>query len=110
MSEPDDNWPCKSDDTPELESRVNLFSGQTVNKSADIPRASGKGNNDFTFPCGPLVAEDDDDEVLVAKYGLGRGGWCSGRVGLTHGRGVWKGIWLGWEAFWRRVRLKVGVG
>lgn len=37
MSEPDDNWPCKSDDTPELESRVNLFSGQTVNKSVDIP-------------------------------------------------------------------------
>ncbi|CAL5389827.1 unnamed protein product [Camellia sinensis] len=105
MSEPDDNWPCKSDDTPELESRVNLFSGQTVNKSADITRASGKGNNDFTFPYGPLVAEDDDDEVLVAKYGLGRGGWCLGRVGLTHGRGVWKGIWLGWEAFWRRVRF-----
>ncbi|CAL5388601.1 unnamed protein product [Camellia sinensis] len=104
FNKPDDNWPCKSDDTPELESRVNLFSGQTVNKSADIPRALGKGNNDFTFPCGPLVAEDDDDEVLVAKYGLGRGGWCSGRVGLTHGRGVWKGIWLGWEAFWRRVR------
>ncbi|CAL5413237.1 unnamed protein product [Camellia sinensis] len=100
----------KSDDTPELESRVNFFSGQTVNKSADIPRASGKGNNDFTFPCGPLVAEDDDDEVLVAKYGLGREGWCSGRVGLTHGRGIWKGIWLDWEAFWRRVRLKVGVG
>ncbi|CAL5415621.1 unnamed protein product [Camellia sinensis] len=104
FNKPDDNWPCKFDDTPELESRVNLFFGQTVNKSADIPRASGKGNNDFTFPCGPLVAEDDDDEVLVAKYGLGRGGWCSGRVGLTHGRGVWKGIWLGWEAFWRRVR------
>ncbi|CAL5388603.1 unnamed protein product [Camellia sinensis] len=104
MSEPNDNWPCKSDDTPELESRVNLFSGQTVNKSADIPRASGKGNNDFTFPCGPLVAEDDDDEVLVAKYGLGRGGWCFGSMGLTHGRGVWNGIWLGWEAFWRWVR------
>ncbi|CAL5377613.1 unnamed protein product [Camellia sinensis] len=75
------NKPSKSDDTPELESRVNLFSGQTVNKSADIPQASGKGNNDFTFSSGPLVAEDDDDdddddddEVVVAKYGLGRGG------------------------------------
>ncbi|KAL7177699.1 hypothetical protein ACSBR2_030962 [Camellia fascicularis] len=69
MSEPDDNWPCKSDDTPELESKVNLFSGQTVNKAADIPRASGKGNDDFTFPCGPLVAEedDDDDEVIESK-------------------------------------------
>ncbi|CAL5379351.1 unnamed protein product [Camellia sinensis] len=65
MSEPDDNWPCKSDDTPELESRVNLFSGQTVNKATDIPRASGKGNNDSTFPCGPLVAEDDDDDEVI---------------------------------------------
>ncbi|CAL5377615.1 unnamed protein product [Camellia sinensis] len=74
FNKPDDNWPCKSDDTPELESRVNLFSGQTVNKSADIPRALGKGNNDFTFSCGPLVAKDDDDEVVVAKYGLGRRG------------------------------------
>ncbi|CAL5377617.1 unnamed protein product [Camellia sinensis] len=97
----DFNKPGKSDDTLELESRVNLFSGQTVNKSADISRASGKGNNDFTFSCGPLVAEEDDDddddddnEVVVVKYGLGREGWCSGRVGLTHGRGVWKGIWL----------------
>ncbi|CAL5413240.1 unnamed protein product [Camellia sinensis] len=69
MSEPDDNWACKSDDTPELESRVNVLSGQTVNKATDIPRASGKGNNDFTFPCGPSVAEDDDDdnEVIESK-------------------------------------------
>ncbi|XP_028125963.1 uncharacterized protein LOC114322757 [Camellia sinensis] len=69
MSELDDNWPCKSDDTPELESRVNLLSGQRVNKATDIPRASGKGNNDFTFPCGPSVAEDDDDdnEVIESK-------------------------------------------
>ncbi|KAL7177697.1 hypothetical protein ACSBR2_030960 [Camellia fascicularis] len=69
MSEPEDNWPCKFDDTPELESRVNLFFGQTVNQVADIPRASGKGNNDFTFPCRPLVAdeEEDDDEVIESK-------------------------------------------
>ncbi|CAL5413536.1 unnamed protein product [Camellia sinensis] len=69
MSKPEDNWPCKSNDTPELESKVNLFSGQTVNKAADIPRASGKGNNDFTLPCGPLVAEesDDDDDVIKSK-------------------------------------------
>ncbi|XP_028120848.1 mitogen-activated protein kinase kinase kinase NPK1-like [Camellia sinensis] len=69
ISEPDNNWPCKSDDTLELESRVNLLSSQTVNKATDIPRASGKGNNDFTFPCGPLVVEDDDDdnEVIESK-------------------------------------------
>ncbi|XP_028125322.1 uncharacterized protein LOC114322241 [Camellia sinensis] len=48
--------------------------------------------------------------VVVAKFGLGRGEWCSSTVGLSHGCGVWKGIWLGREAFWRRVRLKVGVG
>ncbi|CAL5347095.1 unnamed protein product [Camellia sinensis] len=69
FNKPDNNWPCKSDDTLELESRVNLLSSQTVNKATDIPRASGKGNNDFTFPCGPLVAEDDDDdnEVIESK-------------------------------------------
>ncbi|CAL5379353.1 unnamed protein product [Camellia sinensis] len=96
MSELDDNWPCKSDDTPKLESRVNLFSGQTVNKSADIPRASGKGNNDFTFSSGPLVAEDDDDdddddEVVVAKYGLGRGGGVREGWGSAEG---WSGMIL----------------
>ncbi|XP_028067083.1 uncharacterized protein LOC114269911 [Camellia sinensis] len=48
--------------------------------------------------------------VVVAKFGMGRGEWCSKTVGLSHGCGVWKGIWLGREAFWSRVRLKVGTG
>lgn len=48
--------------------------------------------------------------VVVVKFGEGRGGWCSGRVGQSHGLGLWKGIWLRWEEFWRRVKLKVGVG
>ncbi|CAL5347186.1 unnamed protein product [Camellia sinensis] len=43
FNKPNDNWPWKSDDTLELDSRVNLFSGQIVNEAADIPRASGKG-------------------------------------------------------------------
>lgn len=48
--------------------------------------------------------------VVVVKFGEGRGGWCSRRVGQSHGLGLWKGIWLRWEEFWRRVKLKVGVG
>ncbi|CAL5416433.1 unnamed protein product [Camellia sinensis] len=46
FNKPEDNWPCKSNDTPELESKVNLFSGQTVNKAADIPRASESDDDD----------------------------------------------------------------
>ncbi|XP_057485670.1 mitogen-activated protein kinase kinase kinase NPK1-like [Actinidia eriantha] len=66
MSEPNDDWPCKFDESPELEkSRIN-FSGQTINKAADIPEASCNGDKDFTFPSGPSVAEDDD-EVTETK-------------------------------------------
>lgn len=42
--------------------------------------------------------------VVVAKFGEGRRGWCSGRVGQSHGHGLWQGIWLGWKEFWRRVK------
>ncbi|XP_059649988.1 mitogen-activated protein kinase kinase kinase NPK1 isoform X2 [Cornus florida] len=67
MLEPNDDWPCKSDESPELErSRTNLFSGQTINKATDSTEASGNGDNDFTFPSGPVAAEDDD-EVTESK-------------------------------------------
>ena len=66
MSEPNDDWPCKFDESPELEkSRIN-FSCQTINKAADIPEESCNGDKDFTFPSGPSVAEDDD-EVTETK-------------------------------------------
>lgn len=62
MSEPNDDWPCKFDGSPEIEkSGVNIFSGQAVNKAADSPVASGNVDNDFTFPSEPSVVEDDDD-------------------------------------------------
>ncbi|KAF5951009.1 hypothetical protein HYC85_013002 [Camellia sinensis] len=65
MSEPNDDLPYKFDESPELEkSRTNLFAGQTINKAANSLEASG--NNDFTFPSGPLVAEEDD-EVTETK-------------------------------------------
>lgn len=48
--------------------------------------------------------------MVVAKFGLGRGRWCSDKVGQPHGYGVWKGIGLGWEEFWQRIQLKVRLG
>ena len=61
MSEPNNDWPCKFDESPELSrSRVNSVSGRTINEAA------GKVDNDFTFPSGPLGAEYDD-EVTETK-------------------------------------------
>ncbi|GMP84195.1 hypothetical protein CsSME_00037813 [Camellia sinensis var. sinensis] len=54
-----------------------------------------------------FVAEQDRfwRRVVAAKFGVGHGGWCSGRVGHSHGHGLWKGIWLGWEEIGDRVRF-----
>ncbi|XP_057956768.1 mitogen-activated protein kinase kinase kinase NPK1 [Malania oleifera] len=67
MSEPMDDWPCNSDKSQQLKrSGINLSSSQTFNKAANSPGACGKGENEFTFPCGSLAAEDDD-EVTESK-------------------------------------------
>ncbi|KAF7151195.1 hypothetical protein RHSIM_Rhsim02G0021400 [Rhododendron simsii] len=67
MAEPDDDWPCKFDVSPELEkSRMNLFPGHTINEAVEVSGASSNGDIDFTFPSGPSVAEDDD-EVTESK-------------------------------------------
>ncbi|XAR57224.1 Mitogen-activated protein kinase kinase kinase [Bertholletia excelsa] len=67
MMEPNDDWPCKFDESPELRgSRVNLHARQTINKASDSPGLSGDKDNDFSFPSGPLAAEDDD-EVTETK-------------------------------------------
>lgn len=47
--------------------------------------------------------------LVVAKYGMDRGGWYSNRVCQSHGCSLWKGVWLGRTAFWDRVRFKVRV-
>ncbi|XP_052188158.1 LOW QUALITY PROTEIN: mitogen-activated protein kinase kinase kinase NPK1-like [Diospyros lotus] len=66
MSEPID-WPCKFDESPELEkSRVNLFSCQTIDNNTKGFVTSSNMENEFTFPSGPLAAEDDD-EVTESK-------------------------------------------
>ncbi|OVA05493.1 Protein kinase domain [Macleaya cordata] len=62
MCEPADDWQCKFDESSELEGRgMNLKSGETVNGVASSPGPSAEGENNFTFPSGPSVSEDDDE-------------------------------------------------
>ncbi|CAK7326992.1 unnamed protein product [Dovyalis caffra] len=66
MSEPTDDWPCKFDEDPLFRrSGINLSCSQSIHE-IDSHEASGKGQNEFTFPCGPVVPEDDD-EVTESK-------------------------------------------
>ena len=59
MCEPTEDWPCKFDRGFELRrSGVNLSLGETV-EAAGSPGMSGK-EKDFTFPCGPPAADDDE--------------------------------------------------
>ena len=37
--------------------------------------------------------------VLVARYGVSGGAWCTGRVRGTHGCDLWKGILVSWDTF-----------
>ncbi|KAG6764428.1 hypothetical protein POTOM_031897 [Populus tomentosa] len=67
MCEPLDDWPCNFDEDPLFKrSGYNLSCSQSNHEAIDIHEASGKGQNDFTFPCGPVVPEDDD-EVTESK-------------------------------------------
>ena len=67
MCEPTDDWPCKFDGSLELErSGVDLSPCQTIHEAAGSTGVSGKEENGFTFPCGPMGVEDDD-EVTESK-------------------------------------------
>ncbi len=67
MSEPIDGWPCKFDESPESNrGGINFSSNQSIHDIAVSPVESGKTENDFTFPCGPVETEDDD-EVTESK-------------------------------------------
>ncbi|KAJ4955583.1 hypothetical protein NE237_012366 [Protea cynaroides] len=62
MCEPTDNWPCKFDESPGLEEKgMDLHSGSPVRGISGSPRASAKGDVDFSFPFGPSASEDDDE-------------------------------------------------
>jgi hypothetical protein len=48
--------------------------------------------------------------VIVAKYGLDRGGWSSLKPRGTHGCGLWKGIMLGRDLFFQHIEMILGQG
>jgi hypothetical protein len=48
--------------------------------------------------------------VVDSKYGSQWGGWCSHRVHVPYGEGLWKFIRIGWDSFSRHSAFKVGVG
>uniref|UniRef100_A0A161ZMJ9 mitogen-activated protein kinase kinase kinase n=1 Tax=Daucus carota subsp. sativus TaxID=79200 RepID=A0A161ZMJ9_DAUCS len=66
MSEPNDDWQCKFDDSPVLEKNAtNILPSETTNKHSVRFGSYGNGD-DFTFPSGTLTT-DDEDEVTESK-------------------------------------------
>lgn len=49
-------------------------------------------------------------QVIVGKYGIQEGEWCTNEVRGRYGVGVWKAIRHGWEDFKDKTRLQVGLG
>ncbi|XP_050220270.1 mitogen-activated protein kinase kinase kinase NPK1 [Mercurialis annua] len=67
MCEPIDEWACKVDESAVLKrSGINFLSSQSLHEIANRSVDSSKRENEFTFPCGPLATEDDD-EVTESK-------------------------------------------
>lgn len=62
MCEPNDDWPCKFDDSPEVgRSNIDFF----PREDCGTAEASCNGENGFTFPSEALA--DDDEEVTESK-------------------------------------------
>lgn len=67
MCEPTDDWQCKFDESLELgKSGTNLPPCQIIHEASTSAGGSHKEETEFTFPCGPSVAEDDE-EVTETK-------------------------------------------
>ncbi|CDO99017.1 unnamed protein product [Coffea canephora] len=67
ICEPEDDWPCKFDESPELERhRTSLLASQAIQYPGNSVELSSKKDGGFTFPVGQLVA-DDEDEVTESK-------------------------------------------
>lgn len=67
MCEPTDDWPCKFDESLNMDrSGMNSSPGRTIHVVAGSPGLSPKEETDFEFARGPLAAEDDD-EVTESK-------------------------------------------
>ncbi|KAJ8766274.1 hypothetical protein K2173_022333 [Erythroxylum novogranatense] len=67
ISEPTDDWQCEFRDGPETKiAGIGLSSNQSMSEVTGSPEKCDNRDNGFTFPCGPL-ATDDDDEVTESK-------------------------------------------
>ncbi|KAK4482890.1 hypothetical protein RD792_010063 [Penstemon davidsonii] len=66
MCEPNDDWTCKFDESPELNKNATVFLQSQINETGNRSLASGEVDYAFTFPRGQSGAEDDD-EVTESK-------------------------------------------
>ena len=48
--------------------------------------------------------------MLVAKYGVERGGWIINKPWGTHGCSLWKHFRMGWDDFSTHLGFDVGLG
>ena len=49
-------------------------------------------------------------QVIAAKYGEARGGWCTRGVRVSHGCGMWRSIKEGIDKFFSQILYNVGEG
>lgn len=61
MCEPADDWQCKFDESSEQGRGMNVDSSDVVNGFSFGTAAPESGENNFTFPSGPSVSEEDDE-------------------------------------------------
>ncbi|KAJ9682018.1 hypothetical protein PVL29_018082 [Vitis rotundifolia] len=67
ISEPSHDWSCEIDGNLQPEqSGMDMDTNRSLDMPAGSSGISNKGGNDFSFPCGPSVSEDDD-EVTESK-------------------------------------------
>lgn len=46
--------------------------------------------------------------VLMAKYGVDKGGWCTKPIRRSHGCSLWNGIMVSWNEFSSHLSVDVG--
>ena len=49
-------------------------------------------------------------KVIIGKYGVEEGGWCSLEARKGYGMGLWKAIRKGWDAFKSKISYDLGHG
>ncbi|XP_071728778.1 mitogen-activated protein kinase kinase kinase NPK1-like [Rutidosis leptorrhynchoides] len=71
MMEPDDDWTCQFDASPEVvKSETNLFLDQVSEMASECAGAFGNADNGFTFPNGVSRVEEDEEltEIKIRAF------------------------------------------